>query len=150
MHYVIISLNPTKVLSYGWGIGLPDLTVYPWSSFGPCEAREISKEQFNELIDSERPSKTVAEWFGVPYQERIPEQRGYPSLVEVFAGEQGFDQPCRFGNHVGGHAVYCHNGWWIDAPRKCRRTWFTGGEVRDEDCPGFEPNVAPGPMRRLL
>lgn len=51
-----------------------------------------------------------------------------------------FDQPCRFGHRVEDHAVYCHNDAWPDGPRKCRRTWSTGGEVKDEDCPGFQPN----------
>lgn len=51
-----------------------------------------------------------------------------------------FDQPCAWGERVGGHAVYCTNDAWIDGPRKCRRTWYTGGEFRDEDCEGFKPN----------
>lgn len=65
------------------------------------------------------------------------------NLVElVTAGEEncGFDQPCKFGHRVEGHAVYCHNDAWPDSPRKCRRTWYTGGETKDEDCPGFQPN----------
>ena len=63
------------------------------------------------------------------------------NLVEWIADsdDSAFDQPCRYGHRVEGHAVYCHNDWWPDAPTKCRRTWYTGGEVRDEDCPGFEP-----------
>ena len=60
------------------------------------------------------------------------------NIVEAIADESSFDQPCRFGNRVEGHAVYCHNDAWLYSPRKCRRTWYTGGEVRDEDCPGFE------------
>lgn len=64
------------------------------------------------------------------------------NLVELIAedDETAFDQPCEHGNRVDGHAVYCHNTEWTDAPRKCRRTWYTGGKVRDEDCPGFAPN----------
>lgn len=64
------------------------------------------------------------------------------NLVELLTGEEdsAFDQPCRFGHRVDGHAVYCHNEDWLYAPRKCRRTWYTGGEVRDEDCRGFQPN----------
>jgi len=50
------------------------------------------------------------------------------------------DQPCLYGERIGGHAVYCTNHEWVDGPRKCRRTWYTGGEVRDEDCEGFKPN----------
>ena len=51
-----------------------------------------------------------------------------------------FDQPCKFGYRVEDHSVYCTNETWKDAPRKCHRTWFSGGEYKDEDCPGFEPN----------
>jgi hypothetical protein len=57
-------------------------------------------------------------------------------------GGDAFDQPCKFGHRCGGHAVYCHNDGWADSPRKCRRTWATGGETKDEDCPGFQPNPA--------
>lgn len=65
------------------------------------------------------------------------------NLVELVSGEEmAFDQPCAHGNRCGGHAVYCHNDEWKDAPRKCRRTWYTGGEFRDEDCPGFKANPA--------
>lgn len=72
------------------------------------------------------------------------------NLVELVAepDDCAFDQPCAHGHRVDGHAVYCHNQDWADAPRKCRRTWYTGGVTRDEDCPGFSANphyVAPGP-----
>ncbi len=49
-----------------------------------------------------------------------------------------FDQPCAFGERVSNHAVYCTNDAWAEGPRKCRRTWYTGGETRDEDCEGFK------------
>ena len=64
------------------------------------------------------------------------------NLVEMFAEPEdcAFDQPCKYGHRVESHAVYCHNDEWVDGPRKCRRTWYTGGEVRDEDCDGFAPN----------
>lgn len=68
------------------------------------------------------------------------------NIVELVAGEdeQGYDQPCRHGNRVDGHAVYCHNNTWAEAPRKCRRTWYygrdAGAEKQDEACPGFSPN----------
>ena len=64
------------------------------------------------------------------------------NLAEIlFASEEdAWDQPCRWGHRVNGHAVYCHNDEWTEGPRKCRRTWYTGGDVRDEDCPGFKPN----------
>lgn len=68
-----------------------------------------------------------------------------PELVPLVAAMSGdevaFDQPCAYGQRVDGHAVYCTNHEWEDAPRKCRRTWYTGGEVRDEDCEGFAPNT---------
>ena len=59
------------------------------------------------------------------------------NLVEMVEGSE-FNQPCRHGALVDGHAVYCHNKAWKDAPRKCRRTWYTAGAERDEDCEGFE------------
>lgn len=64
------------------------------------------------------------------------------NLVELMAkpDECTFDQPCKWGYRVDGHAVYCHNETWKDAPSKCRRTWYTGGEIKDEDCPGYAPN----------
>lgn len=75
------------------------------------------------------------------------------NIVELInADESAFDQPCKFGNRVEDHAVYCHNEEWEDSPRKCRRSWYTGGEIKDEDCPGFERNesyvgeLAPTPI----
>ena len=61
------------------------------------------------------------------------------SLVEL-CEDENFNQSCAHGNLVDGHAVYCHNREWIDAPRKCRCTWYTGGLIKDEDCPGFKAN----------
>ena len=67
------------------------------------------------------------------------------NIVELAASveggeDTGFDQRCRFGHRVDGHAVYCHNDRWYDAPRKCRRSWYTNGRVNDEECAGFEVN----------
>ena len=65
------------------------------------------------------------------------------NIVELMTAgndECAFDQPCKYGHRVESHAVYCHNDGWVEGPRKCRRTWYTGGEVKDEDCEGFEPN----------
>lgn len=62
------------------------------------------------------------------------------NLVELACDESALDQRCAFGNRVESHAVYCHNDAWTDSPRKCRRTWYTRGETKDEDCPGFQPN----------
>lgn len=67
------------------------------------------------------------------------------NLVEMIQAEDAdcaFDQPCKFGHRVECHAIYCHNDAWDNAPRKCRRSAYTGGEVKDEDCPGFQPNPA--------
>ena len=67
------------------------------------------------------------------------------NLVEMLADddESSFDQPCKYGNRVDGHAVYCHNETWKDAPRKCRQTWYWGKEKdrEDKDCKGFSPNA---------
>lgn len=64
------------------------------------------------------------------------------NLIELLAepDECAFDQPCAHGHRVESHAVYCQNRQWKDAPRKCRRTWYTAGKIRDEDCDGFKPN----------
>lgn len=63
------------------------------------------------------------------------------NLVEMCADEdEQSETPCAFGNLVEGHSVYCHNDEWKEGPRKCRRTWYTGGEERDEACPGFKAN----------
>ena len=66
------------------------------------------------------------------------------NIVELAASveedETAFDQRCRFGHRVEGHAVYCHNDNWDDSPRKCRRSWYTNGRIKDEECAGFEPN----------
>jgi len=62
--------------------------------------------------------------------------------VESIADESAFDQPCKFGNRVESHSVYCHSKN-PKAPRKCRHTWYWGRKERgeqDEDCPFFEPN----------
>lgn len=65
------------------------------------------------------------------------------NIVEAIAGDDdcAWDQPCKYGHRVDEHAVYCHNDSWNESPRKCRRTWYTGGKVKDEDCEGFSPNV---------
>lgn len=76
------------------------------------------------------------------------------NIVELAAEDDcAWDQRCQFGHRVEGHAVYCHNDAWVDGPRKCRRTWYTNGEIKDEDCPGFQPNekfreeLQPSPLR---
>lgn len=61
-------------------------------------------------------------------------------IVPLISDDVAFDQPCMFGQRVEGHAVYCTNKKWKDAPRKCRCSWYTDGKERDEDCSGFKPN----------
>ena len=67
------------------------------------------------------------------------------NLVEMCCGddESAFNQKCKHGNLVTGHAVYCHNGTWKNAPRKCRNSWYykdSTPEHQDENCPGYTPN----------
>lgn len=66
------------------------------------------------------------------------------SLMELVTEDeqQSFNQRCRFGNLIEGHAVYCHceNP---ESPRKCRQTWYFGEKAKgrqDEDCKFFEAN----------
>ena len=54
--------------------------------------------------------------------------------------EHAYDQPCYWGHRFGCHSVYCHNRDMKQM--KCRRTWFTGGDTKDEDCEGFKANIA--------
>lgn len=64
------------------------------------------------------------------------------NLVELFAdpADQCFNQKCKYDNLVEGHAVYCHSPD-PNAPRKCKRTWYTAGRVKDEDCSFYEENT---------
>lgn len=64
------------------------------------------------------------------------------NLVEMFADpdDMSFNQQCKHGNLVSGHAVYCHSDN-PEALRKCRCSWYTGGRVKDEECPFYEPNL---------
>ena len=64
------------------------------------------------------------------------------NLVKLCADDDEifYDQPCKWGCRINSHAVYCENPNWKDAPRKCRRTWYYGGNTKDEDCPGFAQN----------
>lgn len=62
------------------------------------------------------------------------------NLCEAISDDLQFDQPCAYGCRCDTHAVYCHNDDWSEKPRKCRRTWYTGGDIRDEDCEGFKAN----------
>jgi len=84
----------------------------------------------------------------VPRPHNKQPSEGSMNIVEWMADDDEvfWDQPCKWGCRIEGHAVYCNNKGWAEAPRKCRRTWYTGGKVRDEDCPGYweNPNRKPG------
>lgn len=101
-----------------------------------------AEEQLGEYL---WPSDMRAEYERITGKAEFSPQEIAINVVEMVASEdeQGCRQPCRFGNLVEGHAVYCHNEGWLYAPRKCRRTWYTDGKVRDEDCPGFRPTIPP-------
>jgi hypothetical protein len=72
--------------------------------------------------------------------DKDAQSKGIVNIVEILADDaSGFNQVCKYGYLVDGHSVYCHNDSWLYAPRKCRRTWYTGGETKDEDCEGFSP-----------
>jgi len=66
------------------------------------------------------------------------------TFAELQAYENGddcaWDQPCKYGHRVNDCAVYCHHPTWKAAPIKCYRTWWSDGEIMDEDCPGYVPN----------
>ena len=75
------------------------------------------------------------------------------NLVELAAEAGGnfpvYDQPCKYASHVEGHGMYCHNTDWKDAPRKCKRGWYSKIFSTEsppqitapfEDCEGFEKN----------
>ena len=75
-------------------------------------------------------------------EEFLPAGERHPpsvNVVEMVAdpSESAFDQPCIYGYRVEQHAVYCHNDWWLYAPRKCHRERL---EFLHEKCSGFEPN----------
>lgn len=102
----------------------------------------LNKDVSQKWWDGFFAARDLAAAMTAPYPSPpapIREKREF-NVVEMMDDEQAFDQPCAFGNRCGGHAVYCHNEAWPDSPRKCRRTWYTGGETRDEDCPGFVAN----------
>jgi hypothetical protein len=142
MKYVVaFDLNPTRLVMRG--VMSDDTADFlpPGMKAGRVEV--VTKEQYGAIGESDEPSKVVAEMFSLPYAKRA-RLVGRPLNIVELVGDPSFNQSCRFGSLVEGHAVYCHNDWWVDAPRKCRRTWYTGGEIRDEDCPGFEPRETEG------
>lgn len=139
IYYLCYSENPTRYRGSGWAQSLGAIGLRE-----DYKIRELSHAELEALHETDEPSKFVAALLGLPYTKRLPTpDADTVNAVEIVAMSEsdtiGFNQPCRFGSLVEDHAVYCHNTWWIDAPRKCRRTWYTNGEKRDEDCPGFEP-----------
>jgi len=59
-------------------------------------------------------------------------------LISGMEYDSAFDQECKYGHRVGGHAVYCHND---KSPyRKCRFGWYSGSENPDHDCLYFKKN----------
>jgi hypothetical protein len=61
------------------------------------------------------------------------------NMVEYFSDEeQVFDQPCKWGNRVGGHSVYCHNQ--STGCRKCIYRWCSQKQHEENECGGYEPN----------
>lgn len=102
----------------------------------------VFRHPFNADREEQEPPKEIRDEY-----ERLIEWRpgdrtdDTGNIVEACSDEagDGFNQACHFGYLVDGHAVYCHNSEWLYSPRKCRRTWYTQGETKDEDCVGFKP-----------
>jgi len=141
--WVAFDPDPARCGPRGWGERLPSSGDFILRHCPGYRVEALDHDEWRALMDSDEPSRWIAERFGLRYEKFIePEGGAMPNVVEILAEPRacGFDQPCAFGHRVEEHAVYCHNEQWVDAPRKCRRTWYTGGKRRDEDCPGFEPN----------
>ncbi len=106
----------------------------------------ISRDAHREWCDGFCDMMNLAEALTAPWPPPSPplREKRVLNVVELMDDEQAFDQPCAFGNRCGGHAVYCHNDAWPNAPRKCRRS-KNDPEWRHEDCPGFvaNPDVNP-------
>lgn len=67
-----------------------------------------------------------------------------PLIADADGEDVAFDQPCAYGERVGGHAVYCNNEDYPEGPRKCRRGQYA--DHLHKDCPGYAPNPDyPGP-----
>lgn len=102
------------------------------------ERREATEFMLAISGASEFAKSLSAPW--PPPAAPLRERRAF-NIVELAADSVGdetaFDQPCAFGSHVKGHAVYCHNEAWPDSPRKCRRNRT---DYPHETCPGFVRN----------
>ena len=133
-----------------WAQGLLDAVSkargYGWCSDDAGEEQvylTVSSDDASAVLDALADTYEVAQALTAPMPGTydLENMECAVNLVELMADDDcAFDQPCAFGNRVEGHAVYCHNTTWGGAPRKCRRTWYTGGETRDEDCPGYVAN----------
>lgn len=126
--------------------GLWTITHYP-KGYGPTSEDKVvwSSPYLKEHEDMEGYPAVVKEAYEriIGYDPQATSEEPF-NIVEMMAAAAGdecaFDQPCAYGFRVEGHAVYCHNTWWLYAPRKCRRTWYTGGRISDETCEGYRPN----------
>jgi hypothetical protein len=109
-----------------------------------ADAMEDWREGFWELCDLAQA--LTAPWpppTDLPPHEKMTTQ----NIVEMIQSPDddcAFDQQCYFGHRVNGHAIYCHNDAWPDAPRKCRRNRT---DHLHEDCPGYVPNSVLTPTK---
>ncbi len=113
---------------------------------GPSVYVVVSDDDKGDMIDSLFEAMSVAQGLTAPMPETyvLDKMKGAVNVVEWISGDDtGFDQPCAFGHRVESYAVYCHNTAWPGGPGKCHRTWYSGGEVRDEDCAGFKSHDQP-------
>lgn len=117
-----------------------------WSFGHGDDQNVVFKHPYSEGETLDPPQAVRAEYERLIGYDPDYDPNHAPTLGEIcFTGDDedeqgGFNQPCRFGNLAPGHKVYCTNAKWLYAPGKCCRTWYTGGEVRDEDCEGYQPN----------
>lgn len=96
---------------------------------GPLDPPQKFRDVWERIIEYKPDDEPVSEVVNIVEMMTLDDNEG-----------GGFNQLCAYGHLVEGHAVYCHNDGWLYSPRKCRRTWYTDGETRDEDCEGFKPN----------
>jgi len=134
--------------SHGMGSGNDLLAHYPENERRQMTVVNIAlegSEALDKWLDAFYDAKELADAMTVPYPPPTPpphSEATTTNIVEMISdeGENAFDQPCHYGHRVADHAVYCHFKQWPRSPRKCRRTWYTDGKIRDDDCAGFYPN----------
>lgn len=103
-----------------------------------------------DIQDNGEPPRALCEAFValLGYDHRDVPEPAFNVVESLLADPDdcAFDQPCAHGNRVENHAVYCHNGRWLFAPRKCRR--HQGASIWGEEpwpherCAGFRANPA--------